>query len=200
MPELDVEQLANLVYEALETELGGVQVYETALTCALHDELKEEWQRYLAQTRRHVEVVGDLCLALSLDPAKETPGRAIVRQKAESLVSAMKTALAAGDPAAAQIVAAECVVDAESKDHRNWELIGEAAEHAGADIRRALLQARDAVADEENEHLYHSMGWARELRIDALGLPAVFPPPEEEKHVKTAIGAARAKRARTDML
>jgi hypothetical protein len=200
MPELDVEQLANLVYEALETELGGVQVYETALTCALHDELKEEWQRYLAQTRRHVEVVGDLCLALSLDPAKETPARRVVRQRAEALVSSMKVASAAGDPVAAQIVAAECVVDAEAKDHRNWELIGEAAEHAAAAIRRALLQAHEAVEDEENEHLYHSMGWARELRIDALGLPAVLPPPEEEKHVKTAIGADRAKRARTDLL
>ena len=33
-----------------------------------------------------------------------------------------------------------------------------------------------------------------------LGLPAVLPPPEEEKDVKTAIGAARAKNARKAML
>ncbi|PYQ04208.1 MAG: hypothetical protein DMF82_11345 [Acidobacteria bacterium] len=33
-----------------------------------------------------------------------------------------------------------------------------------------------------------------------LGLPAVLPPPEEEKDVKTAIGAARAKQARKEML
>jgi hypothetical protein len=31
-------------------------------------------------------------------------------------------------------------------------------------------------------------------------MPAVLPPPEEEKVVKTAIGAARAKKARKDML
>jgi len=31
-------------------------------------------------------------------------------------------------------------------------------------------------------------------------LPAVIPPPEEEKDVKTAIGAARAKQGREDML
>jgi hypothetical protein len=30
-------------------------------------------------------------------------------------------------------------------------------------------------------------------------MPAVLPPPEEEKDVKTAIGAARAKMARDDM-
>jgi len=30
-------------------------------------------------------------------------------------------------------------------------------------------------------------------------MPAVLPPPEEEKDVKTAIGAARAEHAREDM-
>ena len=33
-----------------------------------------------------------------------------------------------------------------------------------------------------------------------LGLPAVLPPPEEQKHTKSAIGADRAKQARTEML
>ena len=42
--------------------------------------------------------------------------------------------------------------------------------------------------------------WSRGLWIESLGLPAVLPPPEEEKEVKTAIGAARAKKARKDML
>ena len=36
-------------------------------------------------------------------------------------------ALDAGKPEAAEIVAAECVVHAETKDHLNWELIGELA-------------------------------------------------------------------------
>jgi hypothetical protein len=31
-------------------------------------------------------------------------------------------------------------------------------------------------------------------------MPAVLPPPEEEKDVKTAIGAARAEKAREEML
>jgi hypothetical protein len=38
----------------------------------------------------------------------------------------METALAS-DPVTAQLVATENVVEAESKDHMNWELIGEAA-------------------------------------------------------------------------
>jgi hypothetical protein len=52
----------------------------------------------------------------------------------------------------------------------------------------------------EEEHLYHTMGWSRELWIGSLGMPAVIPPPEEEKDVKTAIGAARAKAARKEIL
>jgi len=44
------------------------------------------------------------------------------------------------------------------------------------------------------------MGWARELWIESLGMPAVLPPPEEEKNVKSAIGAARASQSREEML
>jgi hypothetical protein len=43
-----------LLYQLLETELGGVQVYRTALVCALDPDLRAEWGRYLAQTERHV--------------------------------------------------------------------------------------------------------------------------------------------------
>ena len=55
------------------------------------------------------------------------------------------------------------------------------------------------VEEQEDEHLYHTTGWTRELWIASLGLPAVLPPPEEQKDVKTAIGAARAKQVRGDM-
>ena len=56
------------------------------------------------------------------------------------------------------------------------------------------------MEEQEDEHLYHTMGWARELWLESLGLPAVLPPPEEQKHTKSAIGADRAKQTRTDML
>jgi len=189
-------QVEELVYQALETELGGVQVYSTALKCARNDELKKEWQEYLEQTTRHAEVVKGVCGGLGLDAGKETSGRAIVRLKGESLVAAMDKALAAGDPAAAELVACECVVDAETKDHQNWELLRMASEKLEGEGGDVLAAACDQVEDEEDEHLYHTMGWCRELWIQALGLPAQLPPPEEEKDVKTAIGAARAKQAR----
>ena len=194
------EQLDELLYQALETELGGVQVYTAAVECAVNSELKEEWEKYLDQTRTHVRIVQDVMSELGLDPETETPGRQVVRHHGESLVKAMKMAQKAGDPAAAEIVAAECVVLAETKDHLNWELIGAAAENASEKVATVLKEAHEQVEEEEDEHVYHTKGWTRELWIKALGMKAVLPPPEEVRDVKTAIGAARAQQSRTDML
>lgn len=194
------EQLNQLLYEALETEMGGVQVYEAAIQCATNSELKEEWQEYLEQTKKHEQIVRGVVEKFGLDPEAETPGRKVVRHIGESLVKAMEMARQAGNPEAAQIVAAECVVEAETKDHLNWSLIAQVIEKSHGEDRQVLKEALEQVEDEEDEHLYHTTGWSRELWIESLGLPAVLPPPEEEKHVKTAIGAARAKQARKEML
>ena len=59
-----------------------------------------------------------------------------------------------------------------------------------------LQQAYDEVEDEEDEHLYHTKGWCRELWLQSLGLEAVLPPPEEKQHVKTAIEAANVDKSR----
>ena len=194
------EQLTELLYQALETEMGGTKVYETALRCVQNEELKEEWEEYLEQTQHHVQVVLGVFNTFGLDPAAETPGRAVVRHIGEALVSAMEKALETGPPEAAELVAAECVVEAETKDHLNWELIEVASKALKGDESKALKEAYTEVEEQEDEHLYHTTGWCRELWIQSLGLPAVIPPPEEEKEVKTAIGAARAKQARREML
>ena len=194
------EQIAELLYQALETEKGGVQIYETAVRCAVNADLKEEWEEYLEQTEHHVEIVEGLFETFGLDPETDTPGRLVVRHIGESLVGAIEMAIDAGNADAAQIVAAECIALAETKDHLNWELMGRLAKKLTGDQAKALQAAHDEVEDEEDEHLYHTKGWGRELWIAALGMPAVLPPPEEEKDVKTAIGAARAKKARREML
>lgn len=192
------DQLHELLYQALETEAGGVQVYETAVRCAVNEDLKEEWEKYLNQTRTHEQMTRALLETMGLDPAKETPGRQIVRHKGEALVEAMNMALKGDNPIAAQLVAAECVVTAETKDHQNWELLGEAADKLPVAEAKALKEACEQIEDQEDEHLYHSMGWSRELWMESLGLPAVLPPREEKKDVKTAGEAARAKQSRRE--
>jgi ferritin-like metal-binding protein YciE len=187
----------DLLYQALETEKGGVQVYTTALRCAINQDLRAEWNKYLEQTKNHVQIVSEILNALELDPDAETPGRKVVRYIGTSLVKAMEMALRSTDPQSAQIVAAECVVFAETKDHLNWELLGELAKNADETEAALIMPAYEQVEEEEDEHLYHTQGWTRELWIEALGMPAVLPPPEEERDVTTAEDAAKAKKART---
>jgi rubrerythrin len=192
-------EVHDLLYQALETELGGVQVYESALVSVLNDDLRKEWEHYLEETQHHVQLVEGSLEAFGLDPSAETPGRQVVRHIGEALVKAMNLARANATPEQAQVVAAECVTLAETKDHLNWELIGEVVKRLTGDAAKVLRAAYKEVEDQEDEHLYHNTGWARELWIAGLGIPAVLPPPEEQKDVKTAIGAARAKQSRQDM-
>ncbi|HEX4456488.1 MAG TPA: hypothetical protein VIA18_00880 [Polyangia bacterium] len=192
---MNEEQLSELLLQSLEHERGGVQVYEMAVKCAVRNDLRDEWKKYLKQTREHERILVELCGTLGLDAEEETPGRAIVRGLGKSLVTAMREAMEAGDPAAAQRVACECIVLAETKDHLDWQLIGKCAEALQGPAADALKQAYDAVEDQEDEHLYHTKGWCRELWVESLGLPAMLPPPEERRQVKTAIGAARAEAA-----
>jgi rubrerythrin len=194
------EQVRELLYQMLETEVGGVDVYTTALRCVENDDLKEEWDKYLEQTKTHVTIMEDVLKQLGLDPNEETPGRKVVRTIGEALVEAMELALAEGKPGAAQLVAAEAVVLAETKDHQNWHLLGEVVKKVKGETAKVLKEAHDQVEEEEDEHLYHTKGWARELWIESLGMKAVLPPPEEVKDVDTAIGAARAEQARTKMM
>lgn len=189
-------QMRELLLQSLEHERGGVLVYQTALECVINRDLRKEWGKYLEQTENHVEILTKACEALNLDPDEMTPGRKIVQHNGKSLVIAMKMALAANDPPAAELVACECVVLAETKDHANWELIGECAKAAEGDAAAVLMEAYEEVEDEEDEHLYHTKGWCRELWLKSLGLKAVLPPPEEKRDVKTAIDAAKAEQDR----
>lgn len=189
------KQVEELILQALEHERGGIHVYTTALTCALNKELKGEWSKYLKETKKHAQTLENVCQVLGLDPEHESPGRAVVRHVGGALVEAMELALSTGDAASAELVACECVVLAETKDHQNWTLIGTCADHAKGPAAEALKAAYDEVEDEEDEHLYHSKGWCRELWVQSLGLNAVLPPPEETRKVKTAIGAANAEQS-----
>jgi len=196
---METKMVKELLLQSLEHEMGGVKIYEAALKCAINEDLKEEWEKYYEETEKHVQILHDACLQMQLDPEEQTPGRKITHDKGAALVASMEAALATGDKEAAQCVAAEAVVMAELVDHSNWELIGEVAKKMGGAEGKALKAAYDEVEDEEDEHYYHSKGWMRELALEGLGLKAVLPPPEERKHVKTAIGAARAEQERGKM-
>lgn len=189
-------QLNELLLQSLEHERGGVKVYRAAIRCAQRDDLRAEWEKYLSQTEEHVSVLTAVCELFDLNPFTTTPGTEIVKATGAALVHAMNAALAAGNPQAAQIVAAECIVLAETKDHLNWELLGQASKYLSGDERQAVQDAYEKIEDEEDEHLYHTQGWCRELWLDSLGIDAELPPAEEKRDVTTAVEAQHAKETR----
>ncbi len=189
---LDSPRFKELLVQALEHERGGVKLYETALRCAISEELRHEWSRYLEQTNTHVQILEQVLQKLEIDADQPSPGRDIVRDLGEALVAALEKAEAAGNPTAAQLIACECIVLAETKDHLNWELLTKCAANLKGAQKKTLEEACEIVENQEDEHLYHSKGYCRELWLDALGLPAVLPPPEETQHVRSAISAAQA--------
>lgn len=166
------DQLEELVLQSLEHERCGVSLYEAALECAVRPELQEEWRQYLTETRRHVTALEDVCKALGIDADRKTVGRAIVRHIGSALVLAIKMARAANNPEAAQLVAAENIVLAETKDHLDWELLGQCAEQLPHEQAKVLLGAYEQIGRQEDEHLYHTKSWCRELWRQSLGLRA----------------------------
>lgn len=196
----DQSGVKELLLQSLETERGGIKIYTAAISAAVNEDLREEWQEYLEETQHHEEILTRVFSELGMDTEEMSPGREVCAHNGASLVAAIELAKANADPAAAELVACECVVLAETKDHSNWELIGKVAESADDKVAKVLKTAYDEVEEDEDHHLYHTKGWCRELWIQSLGMPAVLPPPEEVKKVETAIGAARAEQAREDML
>lgn len=196
----DKAGVKELLLQALETERGGIKIYTAAIQAAVNDDLRKEWQEYLEETQHHEEVLTKVFADLGMDTEEMSPGREVCAHNGAALVAAIEMAQGNADAAAAELVACECVVLAETKDHSNWELIGKVAESADDKVAQVLKTAYDEVEEDEDHHLYHTKGWCRELWIQSLGMPAVLPPPEEVKKVETAIGAARAEQAREDML
>jgi rubrerythrin len=188
-------QLIELLYQALESEQGGVLVYRQALQCVHNEVLEQEWESYLAQTEEHVLRLTEVLTELGLDPDAETPGRQCVRTIGTALVRTMQLALGSDSPMAAELVAAEAVVLAETKDHMNWSLLSQWVAKDGSSLD-VLVTACGEVEAEEDEHLYHSQGWARELWLKSLDLPAQLPPPEEEQEVQSELEAAEVRARR----
>lgn len=191
-PSYDATQLKDLLLQMLETELAGEQVYKKALTVVRNPELKKEWQEYLAQTQNHYNVLRTLCDDLGIDAGGRSAGRDVAKHIGKALVQTIELAAGSATAQAAELTACECVVHAETKDHANWELLGQVAAAASGEQAQSLRDAHARVEQDEDHHLHHSKGWCRELALQGLGMPAILPPPEEVRDASTATQAARA--------
>jgi len=111
----------------------------------------------------------------------------------------MKIAKAHDTASAAQLVADECVVLAETKDHQNWELIGHLGEYGQGEEADALKILHSGEKGRRPSLLSHQGFYSGIMhRIAWLtGGPAN---PEDVKKVGSAICAARADNQRDEML
>ena len=143
-------------------------------------------------------VVRSLCDTLGLDPDTQSPTRRVVKHIGESLVKAMQLAWqGAPPPPSWWLVNVWCTQKPKTTPTGScwarWPKWPRA-------IWAGPESSPRSGGKDEDHHLYHTKGWCRELAIEALGLPAVLPPPEEVKNVETAIGASRAEQQRERML
>lgn len=191
------EHAKNLLYQALETELGGKKIYEAAIRAAQNEDLQEEWAGYLDETKTHEKRLRSVFETLGLDVDACPPSRQLVRDKGEFLAGSIEKAIELLPAEGAELVAGETVAEAEQKDHLNWSLLSHIVENGPKEYADALREPVKETVTEEAHHLFHTTGWTRELWIQHLGFDAALPPPEEEKSVETRIGAGRAENQRS---
>ena len=176
------EQLVELVLQSIQHERGAIEVYETALGCAVRADLRAEWNETLEQTREHERRLIEICVVLGIDPNHPAPGRELVAYLAASLVSAIKRAVAEGDREGAQLVACECVVHAELRDQLDWQLLRRCSEELVGEEGKPLPDVFEEIEQDKCEQLHRALGWWRELWVESLGLKAVLPPPDVQKN------------------
>lgn len=193
------EHLEELLLQSLEHERGSVDIYQTAIRCALRDDLKDDWTRYISHARHHELVLTELCRKLSLNPEQMTPGREVARYLGESLISAIGLAHETAGEREAQLTACKCVALAEHQTHSNWHLIRQCARNSTHEKEQALAAAVGEVENEVDEQFYRARGWERELHLQSLGIKAVLPPPEEREAAIAPISTAPVERGRQSM-
>lgn len=189
----------DFLLQALETETGGVRVYEAAIRCAHDAGMRKQWTNHRSESEQHARIYAQLVEKLGLDSSSKNPGRAIVQQANDALVALIESARQTTDADTAQIVAAECVAHVETKCNVNWELVGDLGKKTRTDYASALRKAYEQVVEQKNAHLYHARGWVRDLWIRRLGLTANPSSAREQQDAKPADSPQRERDLRSDL-
>lgn len=174
------QAVMDALSEFLMVEQCGLQLYRVALARAQHEDVREHYDEFLAETDHHRTILVELITKLGGDPDYVSPAARVAQVKASSLLD---SALLVDGMSPEEIEAndLENVLLAETKDQADWVLLTQLAEGLGDDadpeVRRTLTEAVAQVGPQEDEHL----GWARsrlaEMRMSVM-LAGPTPPPE----------------------
>jgi rubrerythrin len=147
-PMVSGEWLRNFLSEMLAVELGGVKLYEKALSELEHPELEDKLSEFLQQTHRHVELCASMLEAVGEGPSYRSPGAQAAEHKAEGLISTEVPS------EMLDLNNIENLVLAETKDHWNWEMLASIAPKIGdPELKRVATKAISEVRRQEKTHL-----------------------------------------------
>src|SRR5258708_30974363 len=162
--------LRNFLSEMLAVELGGVKLYEKALSELEHAELEDKLSEFLQQTHRHVELCTAMREAVGEGPSYRSPGAQAAEHKANGLITAEVPA------EMLDLNNIENLVLAETKDHWNWEMLASIAPKiSDTELKRAATKAISEVRRQEKTHVE----W-NEKTLSKLAMESAMHPPADE--------------------
>jgi rubrerythrin len=172
------EVLLDKLSEFLMVEQCGWQLYRVVGERTTDPELQARYQEFGQETDRHRTILTGLIRDLGGDSDYVSPTARLAQLKSEALLA---SALVSGPLSEAEREAddLENVLLAETKDHADWELLGQLVDQLPNGKARMAIEAAVAeVGPQEDEHL----GWAQ-TKLATLGLQAIMdqPPPDPER-------------------
>jgi ferritin-like metal-binding protein YciE len=145
---LNQEWFKDFLCEMHAVELGGVKLYEKAAEELTHDKYRAQIEKFLEQTRRHVELCQEMMEAASIPDGDGSPGAEAAEHKAEGLLSTQVP------EHLLDLNNFENLVLAETKDHWNWEMLATVAgEIDDTSLKRLVGRAVREVRKQEADHL-----------------------------------------------
>jgi rubrerythrin len=162
---LDAAFTADLLSACLAHERCGVHLYRSVAGRTTDDELRAHYVEFGEETLRHVEILEELITASGGDPAYVSPSARATEKAAAGILESTFLLAGSVDPITAELAMLEAVQLAETKDHGNWELLGQLAlAMADGPVREATVAAVDVVLAQEEKH----WGWAADTRARLL--------------------------------
>jgi rubrerythrin len=156
--ELNHARLVEFLSQMLAVEKGGVMLYEKALNDLWDEDLRDQLQGFLEQTRRHVVLCEEMLEQAGGSAAEGSPAAKAAEEKAEGLISVEVP------QDLTDFNNIENLVLAETKDSWNWERLGELAKKIkNRELRSTINSAVREVARQERKHLSWSSDTLTEL-------------------------------------
>jgi hypothetical protein len=162
------DALLDKLSEFLMVEQCGWQLYRVVGSRATEPELVERYRHFEQETSRHRTILIGLIETLGGDPDYVSPTARVAQAKSEAL---LQSTLVAGPLSEDELQASdlENVVLAETKDHADWELLGQLAERLPKGKTRSAIEAAVAeVGPQEDEHVQWAQAKLAELDLQAV--------------------------------